>query len=144
MSRNHFDGAGDESIINSSPAPLGLTKAPQMSYSLHITELIKLQRLLKKLEKQFYLKNGPNRDLGAAAEWGTTPRSGAKWSFSEFGDLMVSIKTLRDQRGDKLDLNDIVHLAWKHGRSATAVQDKLFKERKYYTNFKDEHGDQRR
>lgn len=71
------------------------------------------------------LKLGPPVHLGISSAWGSTPRSGARWSFEETMELIQQFQKLRDSKHVQLTAENIVRLGWHFGRSGGAIDSKL-------------------
>jgi hypothetical protein len=83
-------------------------------------------RRLKAAETQYRKTKGVHPAY-PWSEWSDRPRAGALWSFTEITALTSSIKELTNV-GDKvrkLNVADLCELAWRHGRSANGVYEKL-------------------
>lgn len=69
---------------------------------------------------------GVNTGLGVCAQWGPTPRSGARWSDEENEALLVLLLEKSENR-PKIGPTEIAELGWEIGRTANAVSEQLKK-----------------
>lgn len=90
---------------------------------------------LKAFEQNFRSKRGPNVEFGRAAHWSETPRSGARWSEAELAELISHFRDLIPENGTQMSFKQLCELAWHHGRTAAAIEQKLLEtigHRAYY------------
>lgn len=98
-------------------------------------------RRLKAADKQLLACKGLNVvQLGDSVQWSETPRSGARWTDSENGDLLTLFhsaikRALITPKQEKLGASDLALIAWHFGRTANAINEQLYKllgPRSYY------------
>lgn len=90
---------------------------------------------LKSFEQRFREQRGPNVEFGRAAHWSETPRSGAKWTEPELIELLTHFRDLIPENGTMMSFKQLCELAWHHGRTAAAIEQKLLEvigHRAYY------------
>ena len=90
-------------------------------------------RRLKTADKLILACKGPNvAQLGDSVQWSKTPRSGARWTDSENGDLLTLFhsalnRALLTLKQEKLGAGDLALIAWRFGRTANAINEQLYK-----------------
>jgi hypothetical protein len=83
---------------------------------------IEISRRLNAAETQYRKTRGVH-PAHPWSQWDERPRAGAIWSLSELLALNTSMGELLT--GPKLGTLDLCELAWRHGRSANGVNEKL-------------------
>ena len=89
-------------------------------------------RRLKLADKHIRAVRGCNTELGVAALWGVSPRIGARWSEEESDELLrqfylLHTRTMSSSTKKKLNATDMATLAWNFGRTASAINEQLYK-----------------
>jgi hypothetical protein len=87
----------------------------------YVYDAIRRTQVLKSAEARYRALRGANPLL---PNWTDKPRSGAKWSEAEEADLLMLVTRSVDS-DDKLTPWRIAELAWLHGRSADAIDQRL-------------------
>ncbi len=94
---------------------------------------------LKRAEAKFRAESGKFQGGNSLwNDWSERPRSGARWTSEE----LIAVETMLEQMTQHTfaPLNEVhlCHIAWRHGRSANAVREKLAEHlgfKRYYSIF---------
>ena len=88
-------------------------------------------RILKAADAKVLKSNGPNTALGYPTKWSIACRNGARWADGENNELTHAVAQLHAEfcmhEKKRLNADHVALIAWRHGRTANAVNDQLYK-----------------